>query len=156
MKSNTQRFTTRSPEETRALGTRLGNALQPGDWIALSGELGAGKTTLVQGLVRAFASREEAASPTFVLATRYEGRAPLFHVDAYRLENADYETVRDTGILEMVEDRDAVTIIEWPEYIAEFLPAPRFRVRLEHGGETSSDTRRISIEGDFAGGEKPD
>lgn len=155
MKSNFRRFTTRSPDETRALGTRLGKLLQPGDWLALSGELGAGKTTLVQGLVRAFDSRDAAASPTFVLATQYQGRVPLFHVDAYRLEEADYETVRDTGILDMVENTGAVTIIEWPQYIAEFLPPPRFRVRLEHD-ETASDTRRIAVEGDFSDDEKLD
>ena len=149
MKLNLRSLTTRSPDETRALGTRLGRLLQPGDWLALSGELGAGKTTLVQGLVRAFDSRDAAASPTFVLATQYEAHLPLFHVDAYRLEDADYETVRDTGILDMVENPGAVTIIEWPECIADFLPPPRFRVRLEHD-ENAGQTRLIFVEGDFA------
>jgi len=128
--------------------------MRAGDLVTLSGELGAGKTTLIQGLVRAFDSREEAVSPTFVLATEYSGRAPLIHIDAYRLEGADYEALRDTGIPDALDRSDAVKLVEWPECIADFLPAARFRVRIEHlestceySHEYSHDARRITIEG---------
>jgi tRNA threonylcarbamoyladenosine biosynthesis protein TsaE len=150
MQSNVFTHITRSADETRQFGQSLARALHPGDLVTLSGELGAGKTTFVQGLVRAFDSHDDAVSPTFVLATEYSGRAPLIHIDAYRLEGADYETLRDTGVPDSLERRDAVKLVEWPECIAPFLPEARFQVRIEHlesDGEYSHDARRITVEG---------
>src|SRR5262249_36581183 len=88
MRSGGSRMTaslaTTSPEETDAAGQRLGDTLGPGDVVALSGDLGAGKTVFVQGLVRALDVTTGATSPTFVLVNEYRGRLPVHHVDAYR------------------------------------------------------------------------
>ena len=78
------KLTTTSPEATDAAGERLGATLGPGDVVALTGELGAGKTVFVQGLVRALGVTSGATSPTFVLVNEYRGRLPVHHVDAYR------------------------------------------------------------------------
>jgi tRNA threonylcarbamoyladenosine biosynthesis protein TsaE len=77
-------------------------------------------------------------SPTFVLMIEHKGNVPLVHVDAYRLENMCYDAIRDAGVLDAVERGDAVTVIEWPERIADFLPEPRFRVTLSPGADDNS------------------
>src|SRR5712664_2448588 len=81
------KLTTTSPEATDAAGERLGATLGPGDVVALTGDLGAGKTVFVQGLVRALGVTTGATSPTFVLVNEYRGRLPVHHVDAYRTES---------------------------------------------------------------------
>ena len=134
---------TSDAQSTREIAEELGAMLQLGDLITLSGPLGAGKTTFVQGLARGLGCETPVTSPTFVLMVEHEGRLPLVHIDAYRLENLCYDAVRDAGVLDAVERGDAVTVIEWPERIAEFLPAPRFRVTLTPG---EGDLRRIEIE----------
>src|SRR5512140_527363 len=83
-------FLSRSPEQTRRIGQRLGAVLQPGDVICLQGDLGAGKTTFVQGIAQGWGSRDAVSSPTFILVNVYrrEDKAQLFHMDAYRLDSA--------------------------------------------------------------------
>ena len=138
-----KRLETSDAQSTREIAEKLGATLQSGDLITLSGPLGAGKTTFVQGLARGLGCETPVTSPTFVLMVEHEGRLPLLHVDAYRLENLCYDAVRDAGVLDAVERGDAVTVIEWPERIAEFLPSPRFRVTLTPG---EGDARTIEIE----------
>lgn len=122
-------FLSRSPEETRTVGNRLGRLLVPGDLICLQGELGAGKTTLVQGLAQGWGSQDEVTSPTFVLVNEYRrpNGARLFHMDAYRLEGE-----REAAELDV--DRmltEGALIVEWPERIGSALPAGQLRVHLE-------------------------
>ena len=160
-------FQTTSEDETIALGVALGRMLRSGDVLGLDGELGAGKTRLVRGIAEGLGlDPAQVSSPTYVLIHEYthplgagSGAAgdgtfdgsptsrfvetPLYHVDAYRLENLCYDAVRDAGVLDAVERGDAVTVIEWPERIAEFLPSPRFRVTLTPG---DGDLRHIEIE----------
>ena len=131
---------TSSPEETDAAGQRLGATLGPGDVVALSGELGAGKTVFVQGLVRALGVTGGATSPTFVLVNEYRGRLPVHHVDAYR--TASLAELLDLGVEEMM-DGDGVTVIEWAERLEPVLPARAVRVRIAGVGD---EPRRITID----------
>jgi tRNA threonylcarbamoyladenosine biosynthesis protein TsaE len=121
---------TRSVEETRALGEQLGrDVLAPGDVVVLSGELGAGKTALAQGVGRGLEVDGPVVSPTFTLVREYKGRHPLCHVDLYRLEWV--QELHDLGIEEHLDE--SVTLIEWGEIAASALPADRLEVRLTAG-----------------------
>ena len=102
-------FSTASPEETAAAGERLAAVLGPGDVVALTGELGAGKTCFVQGLVRGLGATTAATSPTFVLVNEYRGRLPVHHVDVYRTQSLS--ELLDFGLEELL-DSDGVTLIE--------------------------------------------
>jgi tRNA threonylcarbamoyladenosine biosynthesis protein TsaE len=133
-------LTTTSPEETDAAGARLGATLKSGDVVALSGELGAGKTVFVQGLARALGVATGATSPTFVLVNEYRGRVPVHHVDAYR--TTSLAELVDLGIEEMM-DGDGVTVIEWAERVEPLLPARAVRVRIAGVGD---EPRTIAIE----------
>ena len=133
-------LTTTSPEETAAAGARLGATLKSGDVVALTGELGAGKTVFVQGLTRALGVATGATSPTFVLVNEYRGRVPVHHVDAYRTTNL--AELIDLGIEEMM-DGEGVTVIEWAERVEPLLPARAVRVRIAGVGD---EPRTILIE----------
>ncbi|HVB54230.1 MAG TPA: tRNA (adenosine(37)-N6)-threonylcarbamoyltransferase complex ATPase subunit type 1 TsaE [Candidatus Acidoferrales bacterium] len=100
-----------SPDATRALGRQIGAGLQAGDCLALSGELGAGKTVIAQGIVAGAGGGEDVRSPTFLLAVIYQGRIPLHHLDLYRLEGGC--DLRSLGIDEALVD--GAVIVEWPE-----------------------------------------
>src|SRR6059058_3660211 len=106
------RLVTSSAQETDATGERLGATLGAGDVVALSGELGAGKTVFVQGLVRALGVTTGATSPTFVIVNEYRGRLPVHHVDAYRTESL--AELMDVGLLELMGG-DGVTLLEWAD-----------------------------------------
>ncbi|HXG23363.1 MAG TPA: tRNA (adenosine(37)-N6)-threonylcarbamoyltransferase complex ATPase subunit type 1 TsaE [Chthonomonadales bacterium] len=113
-------YTTRTSEETRSLATTLGALLGPGDVILLCGELGAGKTTFVQGLAEGLGVRMEVTSPTFTLLQEYAGaRLPLFHFDAYRIERP--AEIADLGFDEYLE-RGGVVVVEWAERLGWLTP----------------------------------
>jgi tRNA threonylcarbamoyladenosine biosynthesis protein TsaE len=125
-------------EETEAVAERLAAALRPGDVIALSGDLGAGKTTFTRGLARGLGSRAPVSSPTFTLIHEYAGgRLPVYHVDAYRLRSA--EDALSAGLADYLNRADGVIVIEWPENVVGLLPAERLDVMLMEEG----DARRI-------------
>lgn len=131
----TQTFTTQSVRETEQLGERLGEHLQSGDVLCLSGELGAGKTALTRGLARGWRALERPTSPTFTLINEYRraGDAERFyHVDCYRL-SGPLDAVT-TGI-EDVFEAPGVVVIEWPERIDEILPTRRLWIDIKPGGE---------------------
>lgn len=132
---------TTSREETEAIGVRLGRAARPDDVIALWGELGSGKTTLVRGIAQGLGiDVREVTSPTFVIVHEHEhGRLPLFHIDMYRLSPGDTPS---TGWDEAISS-GGVAAIEWPDRVERRLPADRLDVRLEHEG---GDRRHIRIE----------
>lgn len=118
---------TDSPEEMRALGERLAPALPPDTTLALHGDMGAGKTTFVQGLARGLGVTGAVTSPTFNIFHLYRGSRTLVHLDAYRLE-----TARQMSEL-MIEDfltPPWCLAVEWPEKIAEWLPAGALRLAL--------------------------
>jgi len=104
--------TSRSPEETIEYGEMLGRSSSPGLVLGLIGDLGAGKTQFVRGFARGLGITERIHSPTFTLVNEYRsGRLPCFHLDLYRLENA--EQILAAGLEEYFEPREAVTVIEW-------------------------------------------
>jgi tRNA threonylcarbamoyladenosine biosynthesis protein TsaE len=134
-------LTTHSSEETVARGREIGARLKPRVLILLSGDLGAGKTTLTKGIVSGIgaATEDEVTSPTFTLVHRYDREARVYHVDLYRISGLhDLETLG----LEDVFSENAVVIVEWPERFALRVDWPVVRIQLEHVAE---DTRRISI-----------
>jgi tRNA threonylcarbamoyladenosine biosynthesis protein TsaE len=117
-------------EELMAEGEALGRSLPPRAVIALEGELGAGKTTLAQAIVRGLGVIEPASSPTYALVHRYEGRrGPVFHLDCYRLRTpAEAADLDWEGLL---RDGDAV-LIEWPERAGAWVPSVTLRYRMHH------------------------
>ena len=128
---------TASAEETEALGARLAHALRAGDVVAVSGDLGAGKTTLVRGAARALGVTGPVASPTFTIGHRYEAPTPVAHLDLYRLEGIDPE---EWGDLEPYFD-GTVAFVEWPEHGGDWLPQARIVVTLSHVDEHSRSIR---------------
>jgi len=128
-------------EALRAWGESLGRRLHAGDIVALSGPLGAGKTTLTQGLARALSVATPVTSPTFVLMNEYAGTPPLLHLDAYRLENLGWDELRDAGLEDFLSRTDAVRVVEWPSMIAEWLPSVQWNIEISIEG----DGRRITI-----------
>jgi tRNA threonylcarbamoyladenosine biosynthesis protein TsaE len=132
---------TASPEETEAAAAGLAARLQPGDLVAVSGELGSGKTTFVRGAARALGVSEPVSSPTFTIGHRYEAPIPVSHLDLYRLAGIDSE---EWGDLEPYFE-EAIVFVEWPEHGAAWLPRPRAVVTLSH---VDSSHRRIRIETD--------
>ncbi len=120
-----------SPEETERIGAAVARELEPGDVVAVSGELGTGKTTFVRGAARALGIAGPVTSPTYTIGHRYPGEPDVSHLDLYRFDGvADAEW----GDLEPYFD-DAVVFVEWPEAGDGVLPPPRVSVRLRHHGE---------------------
>jgi len=135
------RFESASAGETEELGARLARELVVGDVVAVSGELGSGKTTFVRGACRTLGVTAPVTSPTYTIGHRYEGDPDVSHLDLYRFTRL---STAEWGDLEPYFD-DAIVFVEWPEAGAAALPPFRASVRLEHRGETS---RRVLIEGD--------
>ena len=131
----------RSPEETRAIGARLGARLGSGAVVGCIGELGAGKTCFLQGLAAGLGVTSEVTSPTFVLVNCYRGRLPVYHLDAYRTESLS--ELLDLGVEEMFHG-DGVTIIEWADKLLPLLPADAVIVGISGLGD---EPREIVIEG---------
>lgn len=121
-------FISRSTEQTRRIGMRLGALIQTGDVICLVGDLGSGKTTLAQGIASGWGSLDTVTSPTFVLVNVYRGPngARLYHLDAYRLQGASEAEELD---LEMMLDSGPL-VIEWAERIQDALPPERMWIKL--------------------------
>ena len=128
-----------SAEATEAAGERLGCTLGPGAVVALTGELGAGKTCFVQGLVRGLGAAVRATSPTFVLVNEYRGRVPVHHVDAYRTDSMT--ELMDLGLLEMIGG-EGVTLIEWADKLTPLLPPDAIHVHIAGVGD---EPRTITI-----------
>ena len=131
---------TKSADDTKELGAALAAVARPGDLILLSGDLGAGKTTLAQGFGRGLGVDEPIISPTFVLARLYKGRLPLLHADAYRMENL--QEVSDLDLAEFLDD-GSVALVEWGDVITPVLPADFLELRLEFGA--GDDERQIRL-----------
>jgi len=132
-------FFSRSSEQTRRIGMRLGGALQLGDVICLQGDLGAGKTTFVQGVAQGWGSLDSVSSPTFILVNVYRraDQSQLFHMDAYRLdstpeaEELDLDSMLTQGAL----------LVEWPERIDGLVPDENLWVKLEHVDEEEREMK---------------
>jgi tRNA threonylcarbamoyladenosine biosynthesis protein TsaE len=131
---------TKSAEDTRSLGAALAPLVRPGDVILLSGDLGAGKTTLAQGFARGLGVPDQIVSPTFVLVRLYKGRLPLIHADAYRMD--DLDEVTDLDLAELL-DEGGVALVEWGDVIAPMLPADYLDLRIELGD--ADEDRRFTV-----------
>jgi len=130
---------TASADETRELGRALGALLEPGDVVALRGELGAGKTVLAQGVATGLGFDGYVSSPTFVIVNEYRGRVVIHHVDLYRIEGED--EIDDLGYRELFFG-EGVALVEWAERGTTFLPDDRVDVLIE---SASRDTRSLTV-----------
>jgi tRNA threonylcarbamoyladenosine biosynthesis protein TsaE len=135
---------TNSSDETLARGREIGTRLKPPALVLLSGELGAGKTTLTKGIVSALGSAQEdqVTSPTFTLVHKYDHGAVVYHVDLYRV--GDFHDLETLGLEDFLTEQ-AIVIVEWPEKLTLRRDWPVVRIQLEH---VSEDTRRITIQDD--------
>lgn len=125
-----RRLVLNSRRETESIGTAIGQVLREGDVLALIGDLGAGKTALVHGIVSGLeAPPSSVTSPTFMLMHRYHGRLPLTHMDLYRLRSP--EEAEAIGLAEVFAD-DGATAVEWADRFPSLLPSDRLEVRLAH------------------------
>jgi tRNA threonylcarbamoyladenosine biosynthesis protein TsaE len=133
---------TASAAETEAVGARIASRLNPGDVVVVSGDLGAGKTTLIRGACRALGVEGPVASPTFMIGHRYSGRVPISHLDLFRLADLKRE---DPALLEDYLDAASIAFVEWPA-VAEPQLAGRkaLEARLSHAG---GDRRKIELVG---------
>jgi tRNA threonylcarbamoyladenosine biosynthesis protein TsaE len=127
-------------EETILLGEKIGELLEPGQIILLSGELGAGKTILVQGICNGLGVDEDVTSPTYTLINEYEGELTVYHMDLYRLE--DEEDLYDVGVEDYL-DTEGIVLIEWPDLVYDLLPPDFVYIRLV---VLDDNTRKITIE----------
>ena len=125
---------------TRALGLSIADAAEPGDIIALTGDLGTGKTALTKYIAEGLGIKEEVISPTFTIVREYRsGRLPLFHFDVYRLSGP--EEFIDAGAEDYLED-SGLSVIEWADIVADALPEDALLVQLEYA---DGDKRRITV-----------
>jgi len=136
LKERGVRYRTESSEQTIGLGRKLGQLLQGGDLIVLTGELGCGKTWFTKGIALGLGITEVVTSPSFALMNTYEGVNTLFHMDVYRLEAL--EDFLDTGLDECFEG-EGVVVMEWGDKWPEILPARRLNVAFKILGEQSRE-----------------
>ncbi|MEW9676121.1 tRNA (adenosine(37)-N6)-threonylcarbamoyltransferase complex ATPase subunit type 1 TsaE [Lentibacillus sp. L22] len=123
---------TRSESETVTLAQQLAKLLMPGDVITLEGDLGAGKTAFTKGIAKGLGVKRTVNSPTFTIIKEYQGVLPLYHMDVYRLEDSD----EDIGFSEYFNG-EGISIVEWAQFIKEFLPPERLDISLTYLDEHS-------------------
>lgn len=117
-------------------------SLKAGDVVALSGDLGAGKTAFVKGVAQALEASQEVTSPTFTIVNQYDGHLTIYHFDAYRLENVSAE---DCDWMDDYLFSDGVCLIEWAQNIKTILPQGYIQVKIEKAPEKGEDYRKITI-----------
>ena len=130
---------TKTRKETQDLAYKLGQIVEANTLITLSGDLGAGKTTFTQGLARGLGIEKKVTSPTFTIMKEYKGRLPLYHIDAYRLENI----TQDLGFDEYIES-DGVCVIEWANFIEYVLPDELLNIEFTINDD---DSRTLKMQG---------
>jgi tRNA threonylcarbamoyladenosine biosynthesis protein TsaE len=134
-----------SPERTQRIGERIGEQLLVGAVVLLHGDLGAGKTTLTQGIARGLGVTGYVQSPTFTLVSEHEGSGlKLYHLDLYRL--SDESELESFGYDQYLAPSDGVSVIEWPERAGTWLPDSYMLVELTHAGDEQR-TLRVSTHG---------
>ncbi len=137
-----QVFETHTEEETIDRGSELAARLAPGSIVAIAGDLGSGKTRFIKGICRGLGVREHVSSPTFTIVNEYPAlRGTVYHFDFYRISSL--REVIDIGFEEYLGG-DGISLIEWADRVAEFLPPRRFDVRMDFGRDER--TRIISVE----------
>ena len=132
------------PEDTFAVGERIGREAKPGTLCTLTGDLGVGKTVLTQGIAKGLGIKEYVNSPTFTIVQVYEsGRIPLYHLDVYRI--GDIEEMDEIGYEDYFYG-EGLCIVEWADLIGELIPKEHTRIVIEKDMEKGFDYRKISIE----------
>ena len=134
-----------SYDDTQAIAKEIADTLKGGEFIAMYGDLGAGKTAFVQGLAKALGITNHVTSPTFTIVNEYEGRLPLYHFDVYRIADPDemYEIGYDDYI-----DSDGVCVVEWAELIEDLFPDKYYKLTILKDEEKGFDYRKIILEDD--------
>ncbi len=140
-----KRFETRSAEETQKIAKEFAKTLKAGDVVALSGDLGAGKTAFTAGVAGALGVKEQVTSPTFTIVNQYDGDITLYHFDAYRLENV---APSECDWMDDYLFGDGISIIEWAENIEAVLPKGCINIRIEKDPKRGDDFREIIIDGE--------
>lgn len=141
------RIVLKDAQATRSLGVRLGQFLPVGSVILLEGDLGAGKTTLVQGIGEGLEIEDAIVSPTFTLINEYpEGRIPLYHLDLYRLEPSEIEALNLDSYWDGVECPLGIVAIEWAERLP-YKPQSYLHLRLTYSQESGRQTELIPVGG---------
>jgi len=138
-------LSTRGEAETLEVGRRIGRALRRGDQVALTGELGTGKTVLARGIAEGLGATGYIASPTFTLIREYQGPTPMYHVDLFRLTFAE---AADLGLEEAMEQ--GVIVIEWAERAPALLRPPLLRIDLTFGDGPEERLLTLAAEGEGA------
>ncbi|MBK5243270.1 tRNA (adenosine(37)-N6)-threonylcarbamoyltransferase complex ATPase subunit type 1 TsaE [Clostridium sp.] len=136
-------FIVMSVEETYRLGKQIGSLVNSGDIICLIGDLGTGKTHLAKGIAKGLGIEDHITSPTFTIVNEYTGRLKLYHFDVYRVNDPD--EIAAIGFDEYIFS-DAVSIIEWANYIEELIPPDNLTITIEKSIEFGDDYRKINIQ----------
>ena len=134
-----------SYDDTQVIAKEIADTLKGGEFIAMYGDLGAGKTAFVQGLAKALGITNHVTSPTFTIVNEYEGRLPLYHFDVYRIADPDemYEIGYDDYI-----DSDGVCVVEWAELIEDLFPDKYYKLTILKDEDRGFDYRKIILEDD--------
>ena len=135
---------TKSASETQRLGEKIADSLKKGGTLALSGELGSGKTTFVQGFAKGLGIKQRIISPTFILMRKYGEN--FYHIDLYRLEEDIENEVRNLGVEDIWKDPKNIVIIEWAEKIKDVIPKEAKWIKFSNFGK---DKRRITVQDNF-------
>ena len=132
-----------SYDDTQVIAKEIADTLKGGEFIAMYGDLGAGKTAFVQGLAKALGITNHVTSPTFTIVNEYEGRLPLYHFDVYRIADPDemYEIGYDDYI-----DSDGVCVVEWAELIEDLFPDRYYKLTILKDEDKGFDYRKIILE----------
>lgn len=136
-------FESYSYEDTHKIAREIADSLNGGEFIAMYGDLGAGKTAFVQGLAKALGINNHITSPTFTIVNEYEGRLPLYHFDVYRI--ADPDEMYEIGYDEYVYS-DGVCVVEWAELIEDLFPDKYYKITILKDEEKDFDYRKIIFE----------
>ena len=134
--AQTLKTVSNSPADTQKIGNTLAKRLKPGMVLALTGALGAGKTTLIQGICQGLGATIPASSPSFVIINYYPGEIPIYHIDLYRLKNL--QELIDLGYEEYFYG-EGICLVEWAEKALELLPAERWDVELKITGDSQRE-----------------
>ena len=132
-----------SYEDTQKIASEIANTLKGDEFIAMYGDLGAGKTAFVQGLAKALGITAHITSPTFTIVNEYEGRVPLYHFDVYRISDPD--EMYEIGYEEYV-DGDGICIVEWAELIEDLFPPVYYKITIFKDTEKDFNYRKIIFE----------
>lgn len=136
-------YETNSYDETQKVAEEIAKTLNGGEFIAMYGDLGAGKTAFVQGLAKALGVKGHVTSPTFTIVNEYFGRLPLYHFDVYRI--ADPDEMYEIGYDEYING-DGVCIVEWAELIEDLFPEKYIKLTILKAEENGTDYRKIILE----------